>query len=229
MGGAPDSPRRVGRPPRTDLERAAHRSRLVIGCMEGIRTHGPDLSMEQMAEAAGVSKPVIYAEFGGRNGVAEQLAAELGERIEREVTAAVLQGDSHDYQAGVRVFVDALFDLVSGEPAVYAFMVRSLRSSGSGLLDNALVASISDRLGRLWGIVGVELDPDVQRVSTHAVLGLVFATLDSWQLTRRPPRSVVVDLLATFLARGTEMVLEGEMPLPRLPLARPLRARPVDD
>lgn len=179
--------------------------------MQGIRTHGPDLSMEDMAESAGVSKPVIYATFGGRSGVAEHLAAELGERIER----AVIEGlaDGADEHAAVRVLMELLLDLVSEEPEIYAFMVRALRSSGGGLLDNALVNAVSIRVARLWEVVGVQLDPDVQRVGTHALVGLVFATLDSWQMTRRPPREDVVDVLAMLVARAIDMIRSGEVDL----------------
>jgi AcrR family transcriptional regulator len=172
--------RPLGRPPRSAAERAAQRARLGDGCMSGIRAHGPDVSMEQMAAMAGVTKPVLYAEFGDRNGVAEHLAAEFGERIEREVVAALNGNGGPDHEAALRVLIDALFDLVSEEPEIYAFMIRALRSSGSGLLDNALVAAISQRVSLLWQVVGLQLDEDAERVSTHAVLGLVFATLDSW-------------------------------------------------
>lgn len=179
--------------------------------MSGIRSYGPDVSMEQMAAMAGVTKPVLYAEFGDRNGVAEHLATELGERIECEVVAALGRGGEPDHAAALRVLVDALFDLVSAEPEIYAFMIRALRSSGSGLLDNALVASISQRIGLLWRVVGLRLDADEERVSTHAVLGLVFATLDSWQMTHRPPRTHVVDVLSGIMVRAIDRLVADEV------------------
>jgi AcrR family transcriptional regulator len=169
--------------------------------------------MEQMASLGGVSKPVLYSEFGGRNGVAEHLASELGERIERDVAAALAGDGEPGHEIALRVLIDALFDLVSEEPEIYAFMIRALRSSGSGLLDNALVASISQRVGLLWRVVGLQLDADVRRVSTHAVLGLVFATLDSWQMTHRPPRPQVVDVLSSVMIRTIDLVVAGEVQL----------------
>jgi AcrR family transcriptional regulator len=54
-------PRGPGRPPRTAEERAAQRTRLVDAAMAAIRTHGPDVSVDEIAAAAGVSKPVLYA------------------------------------------------------------------------------------------------------------------------------------------------------------------------
>jgi AcrR family transcriptional regulator len=169
--------------------------------------------MDQMATMASVSKPVLYAEFGGRNGVAEHLASELGERIEREVVTALNGNGGPDREAALRVLINALFDLVSEEPEIYAFMIRALRSSGGGLLDNALVAAMSQRVSLLWQGVGIQLDEDAERVSTHAVLGLVFATLDSWQMTHRPPRPQVVDALSAVMLRTIDLVVAGEVRL----------------
>jgi hypothetical protein len=72
---------------------------------------------------------------------------------------------------------------------------------------------VSIRVARLWDVLGVQLDADVQRVGTHALVGLVFATLDSWQMTRRPPRDEVVDALATLVARAIDMIRSGEVDL----------------
>ena len=53
--------------------------------MGAIRVHGPDVSVDDMAAAAGVSKPVLYGEFGDKVGIGEAIAVELGERGERVV------------------------------------------------------------------------------------------------------------------------------------------------
>lgn len=168
--------------------------------------------MDQMAEVAGVSKPVIYGEFGGRNGVAAQLVLELGGRIEKDVTTALLPPDADpDLGAGVLVLVDSLFRLVNDEPHLYAFMVRALRSSGSGLLDNTLVVSISERIDVLWTLIGLHLESDMRRLVTHSTLGFVFAALDSWQQTHRPARETVVAMLSTFMVRVIDLVVVGEL------------------
>ena len=46
--------------------------------MEALRTHGRDASLVEMASVAGVSKPVLYDEFGDKQGVADAIADVVG-------------------------------------------------------------------------------------------------------------------------------------------------------
>ncbi|MDQ3294896.1 MAG: TetR/AcrR family transcriptional regulator, partial [Actinomycetota bacterium] len=72
----------MGRPkgPRRDpIER---RDELLDACVRAIRTHGPDVSMAELAAEAGVTRPILYDHFGDRSGIATALvqryAADLG-------------------------------------------------------------------------------------------------------------------------------------------------------
>lgn len=78
-------PRPRGRPPRTEEARAEHRTRLVEAAMEAVRRYGAEVSIDQIAEAADVSKPVIYSEFGDKTGLVDAMAVVLAGRIERTV------------------------------------------------------------------------------------------------------------------------------------------------
>lgn len=164
--------------------------------------------MAQMATMAGVSKPVLYAEFGGRNGVAEHLASEFGARIEREVAAGLTDTGKGrlDYETAIRALIEALFSFASEHRELYAFTMRALHPSG-GALDNALVTSISQCVRPLWAMVRTPLDPDVEHVSTQAVLGLVFGTLDAWQVTHRPPRRQILDALSAVIIGAMDLLL----------------------
>src|SRR3954452_18698955 len=82
---APSRSRGPGRPPRSPEERAAQRTRLVDGAMAAIRQHGPDVSVDDMAAAAGGRKPVLHAECGAKVVIGEAIAVELGARGERDV------------------------------------------------------------------------------------------------------------------------------------------------
>ena len=74
-----------GRPSRTDSERSLQRQRLLDDAMAAIRLHGSSVSVENIAAHAGVSKPVIYAEFGDKAGIADALALERAQQMERIV------------------------------------------------------------------------------------------------------------------------------------------------
>src|SRR5581483_949637 len=52
----------------------------VIACVRG---RGPHVSVDELARASGVAKPVLYDVFGDRRGIAAAVAGELADMIER--------------------------------------------------------------------------------------------------------------------------------------------------
>ena len=50
-----------------------------------VREEGPRATMEAMAAAGGVTKPILYRHFGDRRG----LVAAIGERFQRELGEAI--------------------------------------------------------------------------------------------------------------------------------------------
>src|SRR5580704_18590923 len=90
------TPRAPGRPSRTDTERTLQRQRLLDDAMAAIRRHGPTVSVDEIAAQAGVSKPVIYAEFGDKAGIAEAFALARAEQVERSLVAELAASKSLD-------------------------------------------------------------------------------------------------------------------------------------
>jgi AcrR family transcriptional regulator len=194
--------RRRGRPPHTEKQKATKRARIVDGVIEAIRTGGPDLSLEEMAAAAGVSKPVLYDEFGGKLGLADAIAVVLADQVQATVVQHLLTAGTFDISHAVRAVVDALITLIDDEPQLYAFIVRSIRSSDRGFLDNALVRVIHERASMLVNVVAPGVEPDALRVLTDGVFGFVFAAVESWMTTRLPARDELVDTLALVIREG---------------------------
>jgi AcrR family transcriptional regulator len=146
-----DGRRPPGRPPRTDDERAERRTRLVEAAMEAVRRFGPEASIEQMADMAQVSKPVLYAEFGDKTGLVDAMAVVLAGRVEDTVVARVTLERNFSPDRIIGAIIDALINLIDGEPELYACIVRSLRMGDRGLLDNALVRVIHDKASVIIG------------------------------------------------------------------------------
>lgn len=198
---SPTPTRGPGRPPRTPEVRAAQRVRLLEAAMTAIRRGGPETSMDDMAAAAGVSKPVLYAEFGDKNGVAEAIAVELVERSQAELLAQLASDARIDIPAAVRAVVDRFVATVDGERAIYTFIVRSIRTNDKGLLDNALVRSLQDRFEQYAAVLAPGIDPALLTIVTHGTFGFMVASVESWLVSRQPDREELVDhLVAVFLA-----------------------------
>jgi AcrR family transcriptional regulator len=194
-------PRR-GRPPRTEAQRRAHRGRLVDAAIDAIRERGPDVSIDDIATAAGVSKPVLYDEFGSRLGIADAIAVVVAERVERQVIDQLASGGAFDLEIAVRVFVRSLIDLIETEQAVYAFLVRSIRTPERGFLDNALLASIHERAALVVGLIAPGLPKAHLRVLTDGLFGFLFAAIESWQSAKKPRKNELIDTLTHVIRVG---------------------------
>jgi AcrR family transcriptional regulator len=195
-------PRGPGRPPRSAEERAAQRTRLVDAAMDAIRSHGPDVSVDDIAAVAGVSKPVLYAEFGDKVGIGEAIAVVLGERGERVVVEEMSKGGRLEMRAALTVAVNRFIDIVIDEPEIYAFILRSIRTSDKGLLDNALIRTLEGRFQQVAAVLEPTADPDLVNVMAAGTFGFILASVESWRETGRPPRDELVDQLATVLVAG---------------------------
>jgi AcrR family transcriptional regulator len=170
--------------------------------MDAVRTHGADLSIDELAAAAGVSKPVLYDEFGGKLGIADAIAVVLAEEVERQVLATLAGAGAFDIAVAVRGVVDGLVTLIDGEPELYAFLVRSIRSSDRGFLDNALVRVVHERASLLVGMIAPGVAPEKVEVLTDGVFGFLFGAVESWQATRRLDREALVTTLAVVIEEG---------------------------
>lgn len=181
--------------------------------MDAVRRHGPDASIDQMAGAAGVSKPVLYAEFGDKFGVVDAMAVQLAAGVESTVVARLAAERTFGPDAAIEAVVEALIDLVDAEPQLYQYIVRNLRTSDRGLLDNALVRVIHDRAALIIGHLAAELRPEELRLLTDGVFGFVFAVIESWMATREfdKPR-LVATITAVIQASLKEVATRRSAP-----------------
>ena len=173
--------------------------------MGAIRVHGPDISVDDMAAAAGVSKPVLYGEFGDKVGIGEAIAVELGERGERVVIEEISKAGADAGQGlnrAITVAINRFIDIVIDEPEIYAFILRSIRTSDKGLLDNALIRTLEGRFQLLASVLFPDADPDVVHVVAAGTFGFILASVESWRETGRPDREELVDQLTTVLVAG---------------------------
>jgi AcrR family transcriptional regulator len=194
--------RRPGRPARSVEERAAQRARLLERTMAAIRSDGPDLSIDELATAAGVSKPVLYDEFGDKLGLADAMAVMLAEQVERDILKQLTIEAPIDVEVAVRVSVTVIIDLIVDEPNLYAFLVRSLRANDRGFLDNALVRQIHRRANLVVSLIAPNLEVETVDVLSDGLFGFVFGAVESWQGTRKVSKTRLRDGLAAIIING---------------------------
>jgi AcrR family transcriptional regulator len=189
--------------------------------MEAIRLHGPTVSVENIAAQAGVSKPVIYAEFGDKAGIAEALARTRAQQMEQSWIAQLAEHPSLDRATAVRLGANELISLVVDEPEVYGFIVRSMRDSDRGILDNPLVRVLHERVGILISLLAPQADKAMVSVVTHGVFGFIFAMVESWQDAREPSQEELVATLAALIQQGFTAIGGNGPDMVRMPDLRP--------
>ncbi|WP_174189829.1 TetR/AcrR family transcriptional regulator [Nocardia barduliensis] len=100
----------------TRLSKQARRAQLLDAAMGIVRDAGADgLSLPTLAEAAGVSRPIVYDHFGTRSGLLLALYRQLDER-HRAVTTKALQSAEPTAAGIARVISTAYFACATDMP-----------------------------------------------------------------------------------------------------------------
>lgn len=170
--------------------------------MDAVRRFGPEVSIDQIAEVADVSKPVFYAEFGDKTGLVDAMAVVLAAGVRRTVLERVAADGPAGPDRIIGAIIDALVNLIDDEPKLYAYIVRSLRMRDRGLLDNALVGVIHDRATLIMGGLVDDLPAEELGLLTDGVFGFVLAVVESWVATRRPAKARVVEMVTEVIVAG---------------------------
>lgn len=203
---------RRGRPRLTQEQRAQQRSRILAAAMDSIRERGAEVSLDDIAADAGVSKPVIYGHFGDRLGLADAIAVVVADDVTAVTIAAVehraAEGAEIDFEAAIGAIVSSLVDLVEDEPAIYGFLVRTIRSGERGFYDNALVEVIRERGGRLVEFANPRIPTDAREVLVDGAFGFLLFAIESWKASRRPSRDATVAVLTAAVVSGFDSAAE---------------------
>lgn len=119
-----------GRSARWADHREARRAELVRIARRTVHHRGPDVSMEEIATAAGTSKSIVYRYFSDKTGlqiaVAEAVVLQIQGALEGVLRVAPTPRE------GLRAMVAVYLEMIESSPNVYAFVTRdgSVESGG---------------------------------------------------------------------------------------------------
>jgi AcrR family transcriptional regulator len=119
-----------GRSTRWADHREARRAELVRVARRTVHHKGPDVSMEEIAAAAGTSKSIVYRYFADKTGlqiaVAEAVVLQIQGALEGVLRVAPTPRE------GLRAMVAVYLEMIESSPHVYAFVTRdgSVESGG---------------------------------------------------------------------------------------------------
>lgn len=181
--------------------REDRRAELVAAAVAAIDLHGPTASIADIAQTAGVSKPVLYRYFADK----DDLYRAVGQWAAGEVLAlllATLRSDD-DPRTKVRVGCEEYLRFISAHPKVF-FMLVEHRSSDDPLRDGkeviaaALTRTIGDYLAA-HGFRTAGAEP-----WAHGVVGLGLAHGEWWLRRHTMSRKGAAEYLADFIWHAFE-------------------------
>lgn len=185
--------------------RAGRREELLDAAIEVVRADGPRASMEALAAAGGVTKPILYRHFGDRDG----LVAAIAERFLAQLASAIadsLRSWEDDPEGVLRTSIDAYLSLVEADNHLYRFLVQQQEARAGNRTTSEFVrrvsAQVADVLRGVWTMSG--LDTANADLWAHAIVGMVHAAGDWWADGQAMSRSDVVAALTTLAGSGLD-------------------------
>ncbi len=198
MSAIEESQPRAGRLPRTARRRQLLDAALSVFVAQGYHA----AAMDDIADKAGVSKPVLYQHFPGKRDLYLALLDESAASLMDAVRAAMLS--TTDNKARVRATVSAYYEFVEDKTGAFRLVfesdligepeVRDRLESVERQCSDAVAAVIAEDTGL----------PDAEaRLLGAGLAGIAQVTARTWAAHGEPlPREQAIDLVAALAWRG---------------------------
>jgi AcrR family transcriptional regulator len=161
----------------TRLPASARRRQLLDAALEAFAGSGfHATSMNEVAELAGVTKPVLYQHFGSKRALYQELLDDVAATLEARIHEATATGGPRaQVEAGFRAY----FTFVAERRSRFTLLF------GSGARRDAEFAGTVSRLEASvaeWvaSLIDVDIDDAHRRTLAYGIVGLAEATSRQW-------------------------------------------------
>ena len=191
---------------------------MVRAAMDAVRTHGPAVSIAEIAATAGITKPVLYRHFTDRADLQRAVGQEAATLLVQRITPQ-LNLEGRQPREVVSGIIDAFLSVIEEEPELWRFVVHHPieRSANAEVVDDArehiarmLAALLGDRMRELG------LDSGGAEAWAQGLVGMVQSAGDWWLERRTMSRTALTDYLTTIIWDG----LSGLLALAAEPVAQ---------
>ncbi len=211
-----DSPDSNMRTPRARMTGAERRHQLIAIARSLFAERGYEgTSIEEIAQRANVSKPVVYEHFGGKEGLyAVVVDREMSALLDR-ITSSLTKMTNNRSRLRIERVALALLTYVDERTDGFRILIRdspAAITSGStySTLLNEAVNQVSSILAGDFSRRG--LDAEMAPLYAQALVGSVSMTAQWWLDVREPKKEVVAAHLVNLCWNGL-MHLENDPPL----------------
>jgi AcrR family transcriptional regulator len=169
-------------------------------------------SVEEIASKAGVSKPVVYEHFGGKEGLYAVVVDREMQRLLDGVTGALTGGHPRELLEQAAM---ALLDYIETDNDGFRILIRD---SGVGSQTGTFASLINDIASQVESQLALEFkargfDTKLAPLYSQALVGMVALTGQWWLDTRKPKKAEVAAHLVNLAWNGLSH-LEAKPPVP---------------
>jgi AcrR family transcriptional regulator len=184
-----------------DDRREQRREELLDASIELVRRDGPLVSMEQIASACGVTKPIIYRHFTDRDDLILSMAGRFLDEFIAEVSPKLFQEDAEPIEV-LTATMDAYLALIERDTSLYRFISDHAGADRRDLIVTLIAEQVAIVAERMLG--DRRLDTSPARTWAFAIVGMVHVTGDWWVTHRDISRQQLVDQLTSLLWVGLD-------------------------
>ena len=195
-----------GRTTRWAGHREARRLELVDAAVAAIEDHGADVTTEQMAARAGVSRPGLYRHFEGKEDLQAAIAARSVERLIEDLEP-VWRPSGRPYEMLERALRSHV-DWLAAHPHVYRYLRRASLPSGGEVATANVRSTVSSHVAAMLvdGSLGAEIPPGMAHPLAFGLVGMVDAAAGHWL---EEPHGLTVDRLVDQLTTACWAVIRA--------------------
>ena len=184
------------------LTAAARRAQLIeVGRAVFARRGYDATSVEEIAEHARVSKPIVYEHFGGKEGLYAVVVDREMEYVVRRIAEAIATGSPRERVERATL---AFLGYVKDHPDGFAVLAHGAPTASATGGMSSLLNDVAERVGDVFATTFEDAgyDPKFAPIYAHALIGMVTSVGQWWIETRKPGVEEVANHIAALAWMG---------------------------
>jgi AcrR family transcriptional regulator len=154
----------------------ADREQLLAAAVRVIEANGPEVTLEDIAAGADVSKPILYRTIGDKDALVAALSEALVDRINESV--AVATAVAADPAAAFEAAIRASLETIQAEKHLFGFVNGGAGTESFRVLVDRSAHVMIEMFGASRARAG--LDPAPARTLAYAVVGAIQVVAAMW-------------------------------------------------
>lgn len=187
---------------RQRLSASARRAQLIdVGRVVFAKRGFEAASLEEIADRAKVSRPVLYEHFGGKEGLYAVVIDREMEYLVRRIAEAIATGSPRERLEAAAL---AFLSYVKDHPDGFAILTHDapVTTAGGGM--SSLLNDVAERVGHVFAasFKNAGYDPKSAPIYAHALIGMVTFVGQWWTETRKPSVEEVASHISALAWMG---------------------------